>query len=162
VQPPAPKPVAAPVPRPASGGVKPPRPSRPAAPTRSIAPPTSTANSSNVRAAATNAADDDDAVIVPAPEPSVFAPRPMLPPLKREAFYASIGFRRTVIPILLTMGVALPGCAIWWCFLDQDSPLKTAGLRFPITLAVGGIILLGLGILNMLQVKSQLQSRPDH
>ena len=139
VQPPAPKPVAAPAPRPASGGVKPPRPSRPAAPTRSSAPITSAANTS------TTPIDDDDAVIVPAPEPSVFSPRRSLPRPKPVAFYANLNFRRTIVPILLTMGVALPGCAIWWCFLDEDSPLKSAGLLFPITLAVVGVVLLAGG-----------------
>jgi uncharacterized membrane protein YidH (DUF202 family) len=68
-----------------------------------------------------------------------------------------MGFRRTIIPILLTMGVALPACAVWWCALDEDSPLKLLGLRFPITLAVVGVVLLALGIVNVVQVKHQLE-----
>ena len=93
---------------------------------------------------------------IPAPERAVFAPRP--PPIRPRTppIYTRLSFRRTIIPILLTMGVALPGCAIWWFTLDEDAPLRLIGLRFPITLTLIGIVMLALAILNMLQVRDQL------
>ena len=62
-------------------------------------------------------------------------------PKPGSAFAEDLNFRRTIVPILLTMGVALAWLRrIWlWCFLDEDSPLKSAGLLFPITLAVVGV-----------------------
>jgi hypothetical protein len=77
-------------------------------------------------------------------------------PLRRIPFYARLGFRQTIIPILLMMGVALPACAIWWLIQDEDSPLKSISLGLPITMGLVGLILLALGILIMMQVKAQL------
>ena len=102
--------------------------------------------------------EDDDAVIVPAPERAVFAHRPAVAPAKRVGFYARPGFRRTIIPVLLTMGVALPGCAIWWLMQEEDSPLKSLGWQFPVTLTVIGIVMLALAILNMIQVKRAMDA----
>jgi len=65
-----------------------------------------------------------------------------------------------MIPILLTMGVALPGSAIFWLLQDEDSPMRLLGWKFPITLSLVGLALLALGIVNMLHVKHQLQQRP--
>jgi hypothetical protein len=126
-----------------------------AAPLPPVTPPTS--DPSDISSSLANVVDDDDAVIVPAPSPEVFVHRPAPPRAPRLPLYARMGFRRTIIPILLTMGVALPACAAWWCTLDEDSPLKLLGLRFPITLAVVGVVLLALGIVNVIQVKHQLE-----
>jgi hypothetical protein len=93
---------------------------------------------------------------VPAPSPEVFHHRPAPPRPKKIPLHARLSFRRTIIPILLTMGVALPACAVWWMMQDEDSPLKLLGLRFPITLTVVGVVFLALGIVNVIQVKHQL------
>ncbi|HEX3356717.1 MAG TPA: hypothetical protein VHS31_07005 [Tepidisphaeraceae bacterium] len=77
-------------------------------------------------------------------------------PLRRVPFYARLSFRQTIIPILLTLGVAFPACAIWWLMQDEDSPLKSVGLGIPITMAFVGLVLLALGIFSMIQVKTQL------
>jgi hypothetical protein len=76
----------------------------------------------------------------------------------RESLYRRLSFRRTIIPILLTQGVALPALAAWWFLLDQDSPLKAVGLVLPLTLLAVGIVMLGLAVLNMVQVRHQLRS----
>ena len=60
-----------------------------------------------------------------------------------------------MIPILLMMGVALPGSSIWWLIQDQDSPVKSLGWPFPITLVVIGLVSLALAIVNMIQVKHE-------
>jgi hypothetical protein len=160
VQPPSPKPTVVPKPRATVSGVKPPKPVRPAAPTLSQGPTppigsqsSPPAEASEISSSLANVIEDDDAMNVPAPERSVFVHHP--PPLRPPAtpLYARLSFRRTIIPILLTMGVALPVCAGWWFSLDKDAPLRSIGLRFPITLAVIGFVMLGLAVMNMLHVK---------
>jgi hypothetical protein len=152
VQPPTPKPVAITPPKP-TGKSKPPKIVRPSAPALSQAP--SPGASTNAPATIPNI-DDDDAVIVPAPAPEVFAHRPAPPRVRRQPFYQQLAFRRTIIPILLTMSVALPACAVWWFMQGQDSPIRSLGLKFPITFLVLGLISLGLAIANMLHVKHEL------
>jgi hypothetical protein len=151
-----------------------PKPNRPAepslsqapAPPRASSPPSAPATPSaapntpaDIGTSLANVIDDGDAVIVPAPDPGALAHRPPRKRAKSQPLYARLSFRRTLIPILLTMGVALPGCAIWWCFLDADSPLKSISISFPITLAAVGLVLLGLGVMNMLFVKHQLEQQ---
>src|SRR4051812_11750904 len=116
VQPPSPKPTAPPKPR-ASGAQKAPKIVRPATPTRPQAPlpPITSAaplppitqppsNPSDISSSLANVVDDDDAVIVPAPSPEVFVHRTPPRP-KHIPVYLRLSFRRTLIPILLTMGV---------------------------------------------------------
>ena len=99
--------------------------------------------------------DDDDAVIVPAPEPEVFAPHaPKVP--TGPGGIRSLAFRRTVIPILLTCGVLLIGIgSLRWLggpdsiFVDMSIPLSAA-------LCGCGFFLLLVAVLNMLQVKGEL------
>ncbi len=101
--------------------------------------------------------DDDDSVIVPAPSPDVFlhkapAPRPAHGPVLQ-----SLQLRRTLIPILLTNGVMLPVLGAAWFALGEDSRFRVVGPAVPITLIVVGVVLLGLGLLNVLQVRSQVR-----
>jgi hypothetical protein len=100
--------------------------------------------------------EDDDVVVAPAPEPEAFIARKPTSHIHGP----SLEFRRTLIPILLTFGIALPATAIWWFTLDNERPLKVLGLFFPITLIVLGVILLLLAILNMAQVKRLMQQQP--
>ena len=80
---------------------------------------------------------------------------------RRESLYRTLAFRRTIIPILLTLGVSLPALAGGWLMLDPDSTLKSApqlaGPLVPVTLVVVGVILLILAVLNMLYVRHELQ-----
>jgi hypothetical protein len=135
--------------------------SQPPAPPRAATPtaPVAQSGSEDISSSLANVIDDGDAVIVPAPTPDVLAHRPAPKRIKRDPIYTKLSFRQTLIPILLTMGVALPGCAVWWLFLDPDSPLKSATVWFPITLAVIGLVLLALGVMNMLFVKHYLQQQ---
>ncbi|HTL30013.1 MAG TPA: hypothetical protein VL282_12360 [Tepidisphaeraceae bacterium] len=98
--------------------------------------------------------DDDDTVVAPAPEPAVFVPKKTT-----TTRGPSLDFRRTLIPILLTFGIALPAIGIWWFTLDDDSPLRVIGLLFPITMLVLGAVLLALAGLNMAQVRRLMQQR---
>jgi hypothetical protein len=144
---------------------KPPKPVRPDAPTLSQRPgesaPSPPVEGGDLGSSLANVIDDDDAVIVPAPGPAVFAHRPAPPALtKRVPLHARLGFRRTMIPILLTLGLALPVTAIWWMIQEDDSPIRELGWQFPVTLTVIGIVMLGLGILNMVQVKRQMDEQP--
>jgi hypothetical protein len=136
-------------------------PARPSRPSRPAAPPTPIEQSPAIEApppppeepAFVADDDDDDVVIAPAPEPAVFAARKPTAALQAS----SLHFRRTLIPILLTFGVALPAIGIWWFTLDSESPIKVLGLVFPITLMALGIVLLFLAALNMTQVRRILQ-----
>src|SRR5205085_11901771 len=91
---------------------------------------------------------DDDADVTGVGTTYVPTGRTKRPPQVDESsrpFYARLNFRRTLIPILLTLGVALPVLGGWWFALDQDSPLRGVGLGLPTTLIAVGVILLTLG-----------------
>jgi hypothetical protein len=139
---------------PKSPPARPVRPSRPATPpvpaeefTPAEAPPAVPQEPEFV------AEDDDDDVVAPAPEPEAFIARKTTPAIHGP----SLEFRRTLIPILLTFGVALPATGIWWFTLDSESPIKVLGLLFPMTMMVLGALLLLLAIMNMAQVKRLMQ-----
>ncbi len=57
------------------------------------------------------------------------------------------------------MGIALPGCAVWWAMQDEDSPLKSLGVKFPLTFVGLGLVMLALAIVNMIQVKNTLAEK---
>jgi hypothetical protein len=105
--------------------------------------------------------DDGDNVNIPAPTPEVFAYRTPPVRVKRTPMYARLSFRRTIIPILLTLGVSLPICGAWWLMLDEDHPLRGLSIGYPILIVATGVVLLVLAILNMLQVRHQLQQAPN-
>jgi hypothetical protein len=103
--------------------------------------------------------DDDDAVIVPAPDASVFAPKPIHHRhigLTHGTVYQTVEFRRTIIPILLTCGVLMIAFGLLKPLLGQDSPLADLPGWLPIVLFAAGALLLGLAVLNMLSVRQQL------
>ena len=159
---------AAPSPSPAPAQPSPPaakpksaRPQRPDRPDRPEAPPSTVWSEDEAAEVAAHydpmseIVDDDDAVIVPAPEPDVFAPH--APKVSTgPGGIRSLAFRRTVIPILLTCGVLLIGIgSLRWLggpdsiFVDMSIPLSAA-------LCGCGFFLLLVAVLNMLQVKGEL------
>jgi hypothetical protein len=146
---------------PAEPKVPPARPSRPARPSAPAAPAPESSVPEPTPAQPEEPAfvsdEDDDVVVAPAPEPEAFIARK---PTTITTHGPSLEFRRTLIPILLTFGVALPLTGIWWFTLDSERPLKVLGLFFPITMMVLGVILLLLAILNMAQVKRLMQQQP--
>lgn len=102
---------------------------------------------------------------LPAPEPSVLAHTPTATRRKgpRPPIYATLGFKQTVIPILLTLGICLPIIALL-CFTWSDSVLGILGGEapyIPITFLIVGIAMLAFAILNMIQVKRQLAARGE-
>ena len=98
---------------------------------------------------------DDDAVIVPAPEPEVFAPHAPTAPAGPGGI-RSLAFRRTVIPILLTCGVLLIGIGSLRWVGGPDSVFAETSIPLSATLCGTGCFLLIIAVLNMLQVKSEL------
>jgi len=98
--------------------------------------------------------DDDDTVSVPAPDATVFAPRPVA--IHRAAVYQTLEFRRTLIPVLLTCGVVLIAFASARHLLGQDSPLNDLPPWLAPVLFLTGTVLLALAVLNMLSVKRRI------
>ncbi len=104
--------------------------------------------------------DDDDAVIVPAPDASVFIPR-QKPVTSAEARAAvqrkkSLDYRRTLIPILLTSGTLMFAFGILKFLAGGDSTLQYLPSWIPVTLMCVGLLVLGVAGINMMSVKGQL------
>ena len=99
--------------------------------------------------------DDDDAVIVPAPEPEVFAPHAPKAPAGAGGI-RSLAFRRTVIPILLTCGVLLIGIGSLRWVAGPDSVFAETSIPLSAALCGTGCFLLLVAMLNMLQVRGDL------
>jgi hypothetical protein len=106
--------------------------------------------------------DDDDAVIVPAPDQSVFAPKPRSAPVARPArvpVYQTLNFRQTIIPIMLTTGVLSIVLAAVRLALPEESFFAAVPMIVAIVLLVVGAILLAAAVLNMMQVKQMLADK---
>ena len=99
--------------------------------------------------------DDDDAVIVPAPEPEVFVSHTPKAPAGPGGI-RSLAFRRTVIPILLTCGVLLIGVGLLRWIGGPDSVFAETSIPLSATLCGTGFFLLLVAALNMLQVRGEL------
>lgn len=98
---------------------------------------------------------EDEETIAAAPDASAFAPRLSAPKPAHAPIYANLFLRQTIIPIMLTCGVLLASIGLW-SMLDHNAPLAAVGTPVEILLIVVGLVLLGLGILNALQVKQIL------
>lgn len=164
----APKPVA----RPAAPAATRPATPRPAAP--SAAPPAAPVTRPATPAAARPAAPaatasasapapdsqivDDDAVIVPAPDASVFFHKPAYASKpKRPAFGHSVGFRQTLIPILLTAGFIMVMLGLLHFLWGGDNnPLADLPGWLLAVLFLFGFMLWGFAAANMLSVKAAL------
>jgi hypothetical protein len=101
------------------------------------------------------ALDDDDAMMAPAPDRSVFLPKHRA----GGAESADLRTKRTLIPILLTCGLLLPAIGTLKWAGGEDSAFASWDIWIPMLLAVAGLILLGLAVLNMLQVRHLLRRR---
>jgi hypothetical protein len=98
---------------------------------------------------------DDDTVIVPAPDLSVFQPR-VRTRVQRRPVYRTMRFRRTLIPVLMTCGLLLPAVAVW-SLLDENAVLADANPTLAVVLSVTGVILLVAWALNVLHVRHELR-----
>jgi len=98
----------------------------------------------------------DDAVIVPAPAPTVLGHLPRKPP-PRPHMFQSLGFRRTIIPILLTLGALCVVVVIMGFLSPQDHPFSAfAKIWFAIPALLIGAVLLSLAGMTMVHVKHDM------
>lgn len=162
----APKPVARPA-APAAARPAPPRPAappanvaanpvvRPAAPSRPAAPPVA---ATEPAPAPDSAIVDDDAVIVPAPDASVFFHKPTSTTKARKpAFGQSVNFRQTLIPILLTGGFIMVVLGLLhFLWTGENNPLADLPGWLLTVVFLFGLVLWALAAANMLSVKSAL------
>lgn len=98
--------------------------------------------------------EDDDTLNLPPPPPEALAHRPA-PRTPRELASRRVGFKQTMIPVLLTMGVLLTGIAVWSFSMGEESPVFDEP-TIPISVLIVGILMLGFGVFTMLQVRAQL------
>jgi hypothetical protein len=107
--------------------------------------------------------DDDDSVIVPAPDASVFDTTPKKKAAAtakaKAAVRKNLEFRRTMIPILLTCGVLMLGFASLKFVSGSESSLSVLPIWVPVLLVLAGAIVLALAVVNILTVKNQLSSK---
>jgi hypothetical protein len=97
-------------------------------------------------------------VNMPAPGLEVFLPKKSKAERRRrQTLLSSLQYRRTLVPIMLTLGVLLPVlCGIWYK-LDSHSPFKKIDPKLPPVLMVMGLMFLALGVLNVLQLREMLR-----
>jgi hypothetical protein len=99
--------------------------------------------------------EDDDTLNMPAPGPEAFAPRRLPVRPKRELISRTVGFKQTIIPVLLSQGVLLSLIAIYLLAAGEDSPLA-GNMWIPFSLLGIGLVLLLLWVITGLQVRAQL------
>lgn len=96
---------------------------------------------------------DDDASVAPAPTPAQLGRIHSGAP---SALQSSLRMKRTLIPILLTLGVMLPvtGSLKWLAPRDSAFAAWSSGLA--VAILVVGLCLLVAAVANMMQVKHML------
>jgi hypothetical protein len=101
---------------------------------------------------------DDDAVIVPAPDASVFYHKPdYASKNKKPAFGQSIRFRQTLIPILLTSGFIMVVLgALHFLWSGENNPMGGLPIWLLAVLFLFGLLLWAAAAANMLSVKNAL------
>jgi hypothetical protein len=67
----------------------------------------------------------------------------------------TVGFKQTIIPVLLSQGVLLSVIAIYLLAAGEDSPLA-GNMWIPFSLLGIGLVLLLLWVITGLQVRAQL------
>jgi hypothetical protein len=80
--------------------------------------------------------------------------RPRKPPM-----FKTLGFRRTVIPVLLCTGLMMLVMFAARSFVDEEAPLAHLPSWIGMTLLATGVVLVALAILNMLLVRGELAKR---
>lgn len=97
----------------------------------------------------------DDRVIAPAPDQSVLLRKRA--PIKNAAAQ-SIHLRRTLIPILLTLGIVLPTAGLLKWVMGAGSAFAGMPTALTFGLLVAGPCFIALAAVNMSQVKHALAS----
>ena len=98
---------------------------------------------------------DDDAMLAPAPDVSVLG-HTHRKPIKKNKMLASIGYKQTLIPILLTTGLLAIAFGLLKTLGDSESPYSGLPTWLTIALYGMGAVLLGSGIVVMFSVKAVL------
>ena len=167
---PPPAPLAAPIPSTAPPVVTP-RPQRPMAPVARpaapvIAPPVEPESYDEEPANETRTDeetgifDDGDSVIVPAPEASAFAPRTASVAARRAKAkqHQSLVFSRTLIPILLTVGVIFLVFGALRYTLGPESTLSLLPKVFSHLFIAAGAASLCMAVVMMFSVKKAIDA----
>lgn len=146
-----------------------PGPARPAAPgLPNLTPPLATTPQpqadeaiyeSDANADAQQEAEDDASVIAPAaPIESLASTRKYVRP-KVVPVYQTLAFRRTIIPICLTLGAALPILAVLTLVRGEETTIGAFPRWFTFVLAGVGLLMGGLAFITMSQVKNELAGK---
>ena len=136
----------------ASGPAQPePEPDRIAVPSSEFAP------ASTPAVAAGAAGFDDDAAVAPPPDPKKLG-RHLI---ERTRFESQLRFKRTLIPVLLTLGVLLPLTASLKWLAPRESAFAEWSSGLAITILFAGAVILAAAVANMLSVKHMLSQRPS-
>lgn len=100
----------------------------------------------------------DDAVIVPPPSPEMLAhSHTPKRPVRRQSVVQGLQFKRTIIPIMLTVGALCLIVIGLGLGAGEESPFRVfRGVGFLIPVLLIGLTLLAFGVLTMLQVKNEL------
>jgi len=147
--------------RPAPASSRPAAPARPAAPPllRPAVPQMPAPSAPVDEAPPAFAINDDDVALIPAPADAFASSGPSVAvqrSAERRRTQRSMSSRRTVIPILLTLGVMLIAAAFLRSHVSQDAPLSTLPPWLSIAGYAVGASLLAVAAINMLQVRSAL------
>jgi hypothetical protein len=88
-------------------------------------------------------------------------PKPAAPSRPRKPpVFKTLGFRRTVIPVLLTTGFMMLAMFVARWFVDEEAPLALLPAWTGILLLVTGALLIALAVANMMLVRAELSKRP--
>jgi hypothetical protein len=106
--------------------------------------------------------DDDDAVIVPAPDESVFLHKPDYASNKPKPvpFGQSLGARQTFIPILLTGGFIMAAMGVLhFVWHAENNPMGGLPVWLVALLFFLGLVLWGTAFANMMAVKHIVEAQ---
>ena len=106
------------------------------------------------------ATDDDDAVIVPAPDASVFFHKPEYATKPKQApVGSSLKFRRTIIPIALTGGFIMAALgAIHFLWSGENNPMGGLPIWLVSIMFAFALLLWTVAGANMMTVKQMLEA----
>lgn len=80
----------------------------------------------------------------------------------RKLQTGSLEFRRTLIPPCLVVGICFIVFMLFFFFQPEDAALRQIRWVVPAGMGIMGCLLLGIGVLNMLLVKKELDIRQNH